>query len=116
MESAAAETTDEGLSFAERLLKRCHVENAEVAFIDSSFLFPTSHVCDLLLSEAGYALSDRRRRIAPMNFEQQIFLHADRTKLDIADLSILLDCVLFLRQLKLVGHSLFTRINTSNIC
>ncbi len=59
LESAPAETTEEGLSFAERLLKRRRVENAEVSFIDSRFLFPTSSVCERLFSKAGYALSDR---------------------------------------------------------
>ncbi len=84
LESAPAETTDEGLSFAERLLKRSCVENAEVTFIDSRFLFPTSNICERLFSKAGYALSDRRRRIAPMNFEQQIFLHANRSMWDMS--------------------------------
>ncbi len=79
-----------GCPLAERLLKRRRVENAEVTFIDSRFLFPTSNVCERLFSKAGYALSDRRRRIAPMNFEQQIFLHANRSMSDIADLSTLL--------------------------
>ncbi len=51
LESAPAENTDEGLSFAERLLKRRRVENGEVTSIDSRFLFPTSNVCERLFSK-----------------------------------------------------------------
>ncbi len=100
--------------FAEILLKRRRVEKRRCYF---RWLPVSASVFKCLwepFSKAGYALSDRRRWIATVNSEQQIFLHATRSMWDIADLSTLLDWVLLLRQIKLVGHSLFSWTNTDN--
>ncbi len=46
--------------------------------MDVKFLVPTSNMCERIFSIAGHAISDRRERILPANFEMYIFLHFNR--------------------------------------
>eukprot|EP00171_Calliarthron_tuberculosum_P003101 IDg3101t1 len=76
-EGSDEETGDEGLSFAERALKKQKCVDVEKRdkYIDTRFLVPTSNICERLFSRVGYALSQRRRGICPANLESQMFLH-----------------------------------------
>lgn len=76
------------LSFAEQALKKRRIgtENGAL-YMDTHFLLPTSNICERLFSKAGHALSDRRGRIMPSNFEEQIFLHVNSDLWGISDVS-----------------------------
>lgn len=64
------------LSLAARALKKRRI-GPEDHYMDTRFIIPTSNICERLFSKTGYALSDRRKRLLPQNFEQQVFLHAN---------------------------------------
>ena len=68
---------EEGLSFAMRALKRqrCMNERTKRRYCDTRFLLASSNLCERFFSRAGFALSDRRRGINPVNLEALIFLH-----------------------------------------
>ncbi len=67
------------LSFAAKVLKRVRISrDLDAAYIDTQFILPTCDVCERLFSKVGHALSNRRKRILPSNFEKQIFLHLNR--------------------------------------
>ena len=90
------DVSSDGLSFAERALKRQKCMNMEAShdYMDSRFCIPTSNLCERLFSRVGYALSQRRRGISPVNLESQLFLHfncdlwgrADISKLSLTEL------------------------------
>lgn len=78
------------VSFAQRLLKRRRTEAVECGYLDTRFLSPTSNICERLFSKAGYALSDRRKKISPVSFEQQLFLHANSDLWDVSEVHSML--------------------------
>ncbi len=41
------------------------------------FVLPTPNLCELFVSKSGYAWADRRKGIMSVNFENQMFLHAN---------------------------------------
>ena len=73
-------TECDGLSFAQRVLKRRKMSSNAMSkkYLDTRFLVPTSNVCERLFSQVGYVLTDRRKAINPANLESQIYLHANR--------------------------------------
>jgi len=54
-------------------------------YLDLRFIVLTSNMCERLFSKAGCALSDRRKSLAPVNFEQQIYLHANANLWDLRE-------------------------------
>lgn len=90
-ESSVTETVDEGLSFAERALKRqkCIEHESRGKYMDSSFLIPTSNVCERLFSKVGYTFTQRRKGMCPANLEGQVFLHLNKDLWGRSDVNIL---------------------------
>ena len=80
---------DGELSFAHRALKRqkCRDMDSTKQFTDTRFLIPTSNVCERLFSKVGHALSDRRKGVAPVHLESQMFLHFNRDLWGSADVN-----------------------------
>lgn len=64
------------ISFADQIVKkrRMEISGEGVGYMQTLFLLPTSNIVERLFSKAGWALSDRRSRLSPEHFEQQIFL------------------------------------------
>ena len=63
------------LSFAEQILQKHRNCRNTSKYLDTRLIILTSNVCERLFSTAEYTLRDRRKRIAPINLEQQMFLH-----------------------------------------
>ena len=59
--------------------------------MDLRFIRPTSNMCERLFSVAVYALNDRRKSVLPVNFERQLFLHADSHLWGISDVKNLVN-------------------------
>ena len=75
-------------SLAERGLKKRRLNAlTRCQYMDTRFLLPTSNLCEHLFSVAGYALGERRGRILPSKFEEQIFLHMNNPLWGIEDFS-----------------------------
>ena len=63
------------LSIAARARKKRRISMVQLnQYGDPRFILPTTNVCERLFSVAGNALSNRRQRIVPVNFEKQMFL------------------------------------------
>ena len=58
-------------------------------YVDTSFIVPTSNLCEQFFSVAGYSLSDRRKGLSlvPRNFEMQMFLHVNDMLWSISDMN-----------------------------
>ena len=78
---------DNSLSLGERALKKRKISCEKSVYMDLRFIQPTSNMCERLFSVAGFALNDRRKCILPMNFERQIFLHANSEFWKISDIN-----------------------------
>lgn len=65
------------LSFAQRALKKMKIAQSQnkTSYIELRFILPNTNVCERIFSVAGHAMSDRRKRILPSNFECQLFLN-----------------------------------------
>lgn len=76
---AEVEARESGASLVERATKKLRVETvgSRTGYMDTSFLVPTSNMCERLFSKAGYALADRRHSMLPGNFEAQLVLNAN---------------------------------------
>ncbi len=78
------------LSLVERAWKRRKLENDyDDQYMNLNFLFPTSNLCERFFSRAGYALTDRRERLSPRNFELEMFLHINSRFWDVDDVQTL---------------------------
>lgn len=88
-DSRKVSDVDEGLSFAQRALKRQKVVETGVDghYMDTRFIQPTSNICERLFSKVGFTLSDRRKRLHPANLEAQIFLHLNQDLWDCSDIN-----------------------------
>ena len=88
-EDQSTVNSDDGMSFAQRALKRQKLndENKSGKYMDTRFCVPSSNVCELLFSKAGYVLSDRRKNITPANLESQLFLHLNSDLWGAADVN-----------------------------
>lgn len=73
------------LTLAQKALKKRRISNS--TYTDLRYILPTSNICERLFSTAGYALNDRRRGVLPVNFERQIFLHANSHLWGISDVN-----------------------------
>lgn len=81
---------NQALSYDERALqKKKGTHNIERKYRDTSFLIPTSNICERLFSKAGHVLTDRRMAIQPCNLESQLFLHFNRDLWGVADFNVL---------------------------
>jgi len=78
-------------SLAAHILKKARPISTNSEYIDTRFIVPTSNMCERLFSKAGYALNDRRKRLSPMNFEWQIFLHANSNLWSLRDVDKLIN-------------------------
>jgi len=66
--------------FAASLLKKRKVEKLNVkTYQDCRFLLPTSNIVERFFSEAGFAFSDLRQSILPLNLEMQLFLKVNKS-------------------------------------
>lgn len=67
----------EYLSFAEKVLKTKALKYVwQVSgYMDVRFLGPTSNICEILFSVAGFMLDERRRAILQVNFKSRGFLN-----------------------------------------
>jgi len=74
-------------SLAERALKRRRRSIDANIYQSVNFLLPTSNICERLFSKAGFVLSDRRKSLSPVAFEQQMFLHCNSAHWDINDVN-----------------------------
>lgn len=79
------------LSLGERGLKKRKLLGNSSKYMDVRFIRPTSNISERLFSTAGYALSDRRKDILPMNFERQIFIHGNTKLWGISDVNSLVN-------------------------
>ena len=79
---------DNGLTFAERVLKRRRMENIcnSDTYSDTTYLIPTSNVCERLFSRAGYMLNEKRS-LTPANAEAQLFLHMNQDLWSVKDVN-----------------------------
>ncbi len=86
------EIVNEDLSFAERALKRQRLINEESSddYLDTRFLVPISNICERLFSTVGYAFSQRRKGMNPVNLEWQLFLHFNSDLWGVMDVNKLL--------------------------
>lgn len=76
------------LSLAQGALKRRRLSASKKAsYLDLRFTLPTSNVCVRLFSKAGHVLGDRRKRLIPANFEQQMFLNANSDLRSVKDIN-----------------------------
>ena len=67
-------------SLVERIRKCRKVEMVSSNnYMDNRFSLPTSNICERFFSEADFILSDRRNRISPTSFEEQVFLHVNNS-------------------------------------
>lgn len=84
--------SERSLSLVERAFKRRKVEcNTERMYMDLRFIVPTSNMCKRFFSKAGFALNTLRRRILPVNFEKQMFLHANASLWGIEEVNTVLN-------------------------
>ena len=82
------------LSLAERTLKRRRKNTESINnYMYVRFVLPTSNVCERLFSTAGFSQSDRRGRVPPMNFEEQIFLHINSNLWNIQDVRVAVNAI-----------------------
>ena len=89
-ESVGATDIDEDdLSFAARALNRQRLLNgcSEKKYRDTRYVLSSSNICEKSFSKAGFALSDRRKGVNPMNIEAQLFLHCNRGLWNVSDLN-----------------------------
>ena len=78
---------DNNLSFAETILRnkrRRIAESSTAAYIDLSFIKPTSNAVERLFSLAKHILTDTRMSTSPLVFEALIYLKKNRRFWDIA--------------------------------
>ena len=65
-----------------KLLKKRKLEKlssqSKCAFQDSRYLFATSNIMERFFCTAGYAFSDHRQGLTPMNLEMQLFLKINK--------------------------------------
>ncbi len=87
LEEVPDPNTNNQFSLGERGLKKRKLNNPGTTFMDLRCIRPTSTLRERLFFVAGYALNDRLKRILPMNFERQIFLHANSDLWDISDVN-----------------------------
>ena len=68
------------LPLAQRVLKkRKMMKEKKSEYIDLRFLQGTSNIYEIFFSKAGYAASNRRKSILPVNLESQLFLHVNKS-------------------------------------
>ena len=65
------------VSLAQRALKKQKLSQSHGGYMDCRFLCPTSNLCERFFSSAKFAIGDRRCRMTPKNFEEQLFLRAN---------------------------------------
>jgi len=90
LQEEQANEEDDGLSLAERALKRQRTDQ-ERTYVDTRFLVPTSNMCERLFSDAKMTHGDRRGRLLPVNFEAQLFLHANTALWGAHDVQLLMN-------------------------
>ena len=77
---------DDNLSLAEQVLKRRKVtvrQESSSKYMDLRFLLGTANICERFFSRTGFALTDRRKSILPVNFEMQMFLYSNSSEWDL---------------------------------
>ncbi len=58
------------------------------SYMDTRFILPTSNICERLFCLGGHILCDRRGRLSPSIFEEQVFLHANNGLWNIEDVKL----------------------------
>lgn len=73
---AKGTTITKRLSILQRAQKKRKVTAGDSfkSYMDTRFILPTSNMVESFFSRAGYALSDHRRSLLPVNLESQMFL------------------------------------------
>ena len=71
--------TSERLSICQRAEKRRKLNpvGPSTRYIDTSFITPTSNVCERFFSKVGHSIGPLRRRLHTENIEAQMFLHCN---------------------------------------
>ena len=80
-DAEAARAEKENDFATEILQKRVKVQQSE--FKDTRFVLPTSNVAERFFSQAGIAYNDLRKRLSPVNLEEQMFLKLNRRFWDV---------------------------------
>lgn len=89
---STANHESENISFAERAVKRRRQETTGqgIGYMNTCFITPTSNMVERLFSKAGWTLSDRRTRLTPEHFEQQLFLFSNAHLWGLSDINFIL--------------------------
>ncbi len=87
------ESSDSGdLSFAAREIKTARMKvSFDAGYIGTSFLLPTTNICERLFSVSGNALNNNHRNVLPTNLEQKIFSHMNSNLWGVQDVDAIVD-------------------------